>query len=597
MSSPSSDSVLPKTLLSFFLHFLKPYKRYVAGLFLVSCLWAVQMSLWPYLMKVFVDRLSEAHGQAVIAHLTGPALCYVGLSLALGILFRFYDYLLMQFLPSLKRDVQHAMFSYLERHSHRYFQDHFAGSLSNKVMDMVRGSSEIFQMFMETCINPFFGISIALYTMWHVNPIFALIFAVWTVVFLTMAWVVAKKCQPYATAYAEAKSTVSGKIVDSISNMMNVRLFARHGFENNYLLTFTDDVVLKDRTVQRFLLVSRILLMLSITVMIGCMLWGLIWARSQNMITAGDFILIVTLTGRIVDVLWQVTNQVVRLSQEVGTCIQALSIVTKAHEIEDEQEAKSLSVTTGKIEFKDVIFRYQKPLVFNKLNVSIEGGSKVGLVGFSGSGKSTFVNLIFRFFDIQSGAILIDGQSVATVTQDSVYEAISMIPQDISLFHRSLMENIRYGRVTATDEEVINASKQAYCHDFICGLPEGYNSLVGERGIKLSGGQRQRIAIARAILKNSPILILDEATSALDSVTEGQIQESLIKLMQNRTSIVIAHRLSTLSQMDRLLVFDKGDLVQDGTHETLLSEPGHYQTLWRLQAHGFLPEEAGPKFI
>ena len=593
MNSNALHTSLPKTLPGFFVHFLKPYKRYLAGMVLVSVLWAVHISLVPYVLKLLVDRANTFQGQssAFIHLMTGPAIGYVALSLALGVIFRFSDYVHMRLMPNLKRDVQQAMFTYLEGHSYTYFQNHFAGALSNKVMDMVRGVAEILQMFMDTCVASVLGISSVLITLWSVNPVFSLIFGIWAVIFLSLSWVFAQKCQPLVTDYAEARSTVSGKLVDSVSNMSNVRLFSRHSFEKRYLLHFTEDVVIKDRKIQFQLILARSVLMLSITTMVGSMIWGLIWARSNALVTAGDFVLVFTLIGRIIDMLWQVTNQFVRFAQEIGTCKQALSIVTQDHQIHDSPGAHALKPTQGSIQFDSVTFRYNNDPVFDRLTLALHGGSKVGLVGFSGSGKTTFVNLILRFFELESGTILIDQQDISLVTQNSLHESIAMIPQDTALFHRSLMDNIRYGRLEATDEDVIEAAKQAHCHEFIQHIPQGYKALVGERGIKLSGGQRQRIAIARAILKNAPLLILDEATSALDSVTEAQIQTSLNTLMQNRTTIVIAHRLSTLAQMDRLLVFDKGKLVQDGTHEVLLAQEGHYQTLWKLQAHGFLPED------
>jgi ATP-binding cassette subfamily B protein len=292
--------------------------------------------------------------------------------------------------------------------------------------------------------------------------------------------------------------------------------------------------------------------------------------------------------------MWEMAGRLVQFAEELGKCSQALTIITTEHEITDRPEAKPLHVTQGEIIFDNVTFHYlANNRLFENKHVEIAAGSKVGLVGFSGSGKTTFVNLILRFFDIGGGRITIDGQDIASVTQDSLRAQISMIPQDTSLFHRSLMENIRYGRLDATDEEVIEAAKKAHCHEFICQLPEGYNALVGERGVKLSGGQRQRIAIARAILKNAKILILDEATSALDSVTEQYIQESLETLMRGCTTIVIAHRLSTLSAMDRILVFDKGHIIEDGTHRELLEQNGHYARMWHMQAGGFLPEKEG----
>jgi ATP-binding cassette subfamily B protein len=228
--------------------------------------------------------------------------------------------------------------------------------------------------------------------------------------------------------------------------------------------------------------------------------------------------------------------------------------------------------------------------VFRGLNLTIRSRERVGLVGFSGSGKSTFMNLILRLYDIQGGRISIDGQDVREVTQDSLRRAISMISQDPMLFHRSLFDNIRYGSLDATDEEVQDAARHAHAHEFISALPQGYGSLVGERGVRLSGGQRQRVAIARAVLKNAPIFFLDEATSSLDSVTERHIQDSIAHLLRGRTSIVIAHRLSTISHLDRIVVFDGGKVVEDGTHAELLSRNGHYARMWSMQAGGFLPE-------
>jgi len=277
----------------------------------------------------------------------------------------------------------------------------------------------------------------------------------------------------------------------------------------------------------------------------------------------------------------------------IGNIADGVSIFIQPHEIVDKPEAPDMQVDQGEIEFNDVDFTYPEGLqIFNKLNVTIQPFQKVGLVGFSGSGKSTFVNLILRLFETNHGSILIDGQNILKVTQDSLRENISLIPQDPMLFHRSLMENIRYGRLEASDEEVIEAAKKANAHDFILQTEKGYESLVGERGVKLSGGQRQRIAIARAILKDAHILILDEATSSLDSVTERKIQQGLDRLMRHKTVVVVAHRLSTISHMDRILVFDEGEIVEDGSHDELLEkENGHYARLWHMQAGGFLPDK------
>jgi ATP-binding cassette subfamily B protein len=311
----------------------------------------------------------------------------------------------------------------------------------------------------------------------------------------------------------------------------------------------------------------------------------------KNLVTIGDFTFVITLSISILWNLWFLASQLVAFSERVGVCNQALSIITQPHEIVDAVSAKPLVISSGKIQFHDVTFHYDEGhRLFQNKNIVIEGGQKVGLVGFTGSGKSTFVSLILRLFEVESGEITIDDQNVEQVTQHSLREQIALIPQDVILFHRSLMDNIRFGNHRATDAEVIEIAKTAHCHEFISELPLGYQSLVGERGVKLSGGQRQRIAIARAMLKNAPILMLDEATSALDSVTEKYIQDALSILMQNKTTIVIAHRLSTLSKMDRILVFDKGEIIEDGTHESLVAQGGHYARMWKMQAGGFLPD-------
>jgi ATP-binding cassette subfamily B protein len=275
----------------------------------------------------------------------------------------------------------------------------------------------------------------------------------------------------------------------------------------------------------------------------------------------------------------------------LGNVADGVGIIVRPHEVLDSPGAGALAVTRGEIRIEGIHFAYTPGHpVFSGLDLVIRPHEKVGFVGFSGSGKSTLVNLVLRLFELQDGRILIDGQDIRDVTQESLRAAIAMIPQDPMLFHRTLMENIRYGRLEASDDEVREAARQAHAHEFIAATEEGYASLVGERGVKLSGGQRQRIALARAILKDAPILLLDEATSALDSVTERSIQDSLERLMREKTVVVIAHRLSTLAHLDRIVVFHEGRIVEDGRHAELLARNGHYARLWSMQAGGFLPD-------
>jgi ATP-binding cassette subfamily B protein len=318
----------------------------------------------------------------------------------------------------------------------------------------------------------------------------------------------------------------------------------------------------------------------------------LIRGFKSSTVTAGDFILLLSINIAIIDILWSISADIIMFSEYISNISQGLKIILSPIIIQDKINAKLLEVTNGEIIFDKVKFHYKNTTpLFEDKSITIAAKQKIGLVGYSGSGKTTFANLILRFYEISEGRILIDGQNISHCTQDSLRDSISMIAQDPSLFHRSLLENISYGKHGATEEEIIMAAKHAHAHEFIMDLPDGYYSLVGERGVKLSGGQRQRIAVARAILKDAPILILDEATSQLDSITESYIQESLLELMENKTTIVIAHRLSTLLHMDRILVFDKGKIIEDGTHEELLALKGLYSMLWNTQIGGFIPDK------
>lgn len=587
------EQALPKKLLPFFWYFIRPYKWLAFGLFSTGLLWGIHNSFTPYLLKLIIDRIAAYQGDktAIISLIQWPFIGYILMWTLMACNFRFNDWMKLQLFPNIRRDIINHMFTYLNRHSQTYFQNNFAGSLTNKITDMAGSTASIFTQIDDGLAN-ILAFFIALISMYLINPLFSFILLGWACAFIGITVLFTHKTKNLSEAFSESKSTLTGKIVDAITNVTNMRLFAHHDFENTRLNEAVADTVTKDRKVQWYILKMRIFWDFSFISLIGGMLGSLIFLYSQGKITVGDFAFIMTVALNIFMHLWNLGSQFVQFAEELGKCSQALTIITPPHEISDIPNAKTLKVTNGNINFENVTFRYRRNNnLFEDKYVEITGGSKIGLVGFSGSGKTTFVNLILRFFNIESGRILIDGQDITKVTQDSLHEQISMIPQDTSLFHRTLMENIRYGRLNATNAEVIAASKKAHCHEFVSLLPGGYDSLVGERGIKLSGGQRQRIAIARAILKDAPILILDEATSALDSVTEKHIQDALHDLMERRTTMIIAHRLSTLSQMDRILVFDKGTIIEDGSHTQLLKSKGHYAKLWKMQAGGFLPEK------
>jgi ATP-binding cassette subfamily B protein len=324
--------------------------------------------------------------------------------------------------------------------------------------------------------------------------------------------------------------------------------------------------------------------------MIGMVYYAIgIWAA--NGMTVGQFAMAASLCLLLIEQARGLSRKFLEFFEYIGNVTDGVSIIVRPHEVVDQSGATPLRVTRGEVRIEGLAFAYlpERP-IFTNLDLLIPAGQKVGLVGFSGSGKSTLLNLLLRLFEPQGGRILIDGQDIQQVSQETLRGALAMIPQDPMLFHRTLMENVRYGRLDATDEEVIAAARQAHAHEFIMETEDKYDSLVGERGVKLSGGQRQRIALARAILKNARILLLDEATSSLDSVTEHHIQDSLQALMRDKTVLVIAHRLSTLAHLDRIIVFHRGQIVEDGGHAELLARGGHYARMWTMQAGGFLPE-------
>jgi ATP-binding cassette subfamily B protein len=429
----------------------------------------------------------------------------------------------------------------------------------------------------------------ALYNVSRVDIKFTVALGVWVFLFLSVSVILAFKNQYLAYEVADARAVWSGSIVDVLTNMMSVRLFAGKKFENNRLRAVAEYSVQKDQARDWFFFKLHALQGTSYLIFQMICFWWLYNGLMNGTMNSGDFVLILTLNLHIVDNIWNIAKDMREFWEKLGDIVQGLAIIQKPVEIQDKPDAQKLNVTRGEIVFENVEFHYHDAeSLFEHESVIIKPGQKVGLVGYSGSGKSTFINLILRLFDVTAGKITIDGQDIRDVTQDSLHEAVAIIPQDPSLFHRSLLENILYGSRDATYDDVIAAAKRAYAHDFVVTLSQGYDTQVGERGVRLSGGQRQRIVIARAILKNAPILILDEATSQLDSVTEGEIQDSLWDLMQNKTTLVIAHRLSTLLYMDRILVFDKGSIVEDGTHEQLLAKGGLYKQLWEAQIGGFL---------
>ncbi|NBV54465.1 MAG: ABC transporter ATP-binding protein, partial [Proteobacteria bacterium] len=428
-------------------------------------------------------------------------------------------------------------------------------------------------------------------------------FVAWLVVYLAyLAWY-APKLLPVGKRAADLHSKTSGLVVDSITNIMLVKLFGQDKFEEEYLLKHQQETAHASyenhKTIQIMWIGMSILTFLLAAPIIGITLLGL----HQGWLGKGDAVMAITLLPQMLAFAWWTAESCSNLFEHISNTEDAMNTLAKPYTITDAPAATELKVNKGsgkggEVRFRNVTFHYGKDAengggVLHNLSLTIPAGQKVGLVGKSGAGKSTLVNLLLRFYDVEGGQITIDGQNIAHVTQQSLRRHIAMVTQDSSLLHRSIADNIRYGNPTATDEEVVAAAKRAHAHSFILTLEDkagrkGYEAHVGERGVKLSGGQRQRIAIARVILENAPILLLDEATSALDSEVEAAIQEEMKTLMEGKTTIAIAHRLSTIAQMDRLVVMDKGNIVEDGTHAELIAKGGIYAQLWQRQSGGFL---------
>ena len=583
---------LPKTLFPFIWHFLQRHKMIVYMVVFLSIIAGFWGPFNSVLIKQLIDLLPSVNDGNVAVLAMPASLIVLNFIVFDNFTWRSVNYIWAKYVPVVQNKIIAVMLDYALSQSHGFYQNTLSGKVSKQITNLSDGVIDIITYKMTNFLRGGSLLLAAFAASYYVNSIFCLILITWFIIFATISISMSRKIVSLADKLAEEETVVVGELVDSLSNHSNVRIFGRKIYENLRMMPCFDN----QRKAYYSLNIYSIMLYCIqgglIAIMMGFTVFALVKLYGSGLVTIGDFALILGLSMETGHMTWFLMSEVDHFNKAAGKCKQSLISLIVPLEVQDKADTAALNCTQGKITFNNVKFHYKgtEPLFQNK-SIEIKAGQKVGLVGYSGGGKSTFVNLILRLYDVTDGAILIDGQDIRDVTQDSLRENIAMIPQDPSLFHRKLMENIRYGRADSTDEEVIEAAKKAHAHEFISTLPQGYDSLVGERGVKLSGGQRQRIAIARAILKNAPILILDEATSQLDSVTESLIQESLWELMQNKTTIVIAHRLSTLLHMDRILVFDKGKIVEDGTHSELLAKGRLYKHLWDAQVGGFLGDE------
>jgi len=592
----------PSRLVHFYWHFIKPVWPYWLAVLITGFTAAlIEVSFFVYLGQI-VDLMRASKTPENFLEEHSSLLLWIAFIalIARPIIFGLDELIANQTIAGpVSTRIRWETHRYVLRQSLNFFQNDFAGRIANKIMATPHALREsVGQMFDAVWFVTVYTAS-AIFLFSQADWRLALPLIFWVSMYIGVMVYFVPRIQQRSADTANARSILTGRIVDSYTNILTVKLFAHADREDAHAReAMTEHLDIYNRQL-RLITIMNITIWLTNGFLIVSSGGLAITLWTAGSISLGAIALIVALTIRIVNmsgwVIWVITG----VFENIGTVQEGMETISQRYAVRDAPHAVPLKVDKGQIVYDQIGFHYNGPSenVIEDLSLTIASGEKVGLVGRSGAGKSTLVNLLLRFHDLERGRIMIDGQDISSITQDSLRAHIGMVTQDTSLLHRSVLDNIRYGRVGASLEEAIAAARQAHAHDFISELKDikgrtGYNAHVGERGVTLSGGQRQRIAIARALLKDAPILILDEATSALDSEVESAIQEQLHRLMQNKTVIAIAHRLSTIAAMDRLIVLDRGTIIEQGSHEELVQQDGLYASLWRHQSGGFLAREA-----
>ncbi len=576
-------------LYKFFVSVTRPLKIYIIGFLGISLGRAVVVNVQARMIKNITDTVASSPSSQLAEHLYPLFTSFLCVGLSFITLFRIYDALIARFVPQQKELIMLTLTKRMLSHSASFYQKHFAGNLTNKMNDLTVQTPEIIKIITDHFATCTLTLILVFINMASVDIGFAYVLLIWLSIFMTGSLILLFCHTKYAYAAAEARSQVIGRVVDILMNISSIRLFGRSRHEHSLLKTATNEAASREQQRDYFFMKLHLFQGTSFWIFEAWCCWRLYKGLVAGTITPGGFILIFTLNLQILDQFWNLGKDVRNFWEKIGQMKQALKVIDSDSDVVQDPNSADLVVSNGTIQFNQVYFGYEhhEPLFCNK-TVTIPGGQKVGLVGYSGSGKSTFINLILRLYDVQSGQILIDGHDISSVRKDSLYQSVAVIPQDCYLFNRSIMDNIRYGRLDATDAEIYESAQKAEIHDVIQSLPQGYQTMAGEKGMRLSGGQRQRVAIARAILKNAPIVLLDEATSNLDAITEERVQAALNALFHNKTVLIVAHRLATLQTADRLCVFDRGTIIQDGVHEELVKQDGLYRKLWNTQSNGMI---------
>jgi len=581
-----------KTLEIYWQHACK-YKLWGSIILISVVSGAVTYVIVPLYYKKFFDILVGAQSKdEMVSNLISVLILIAIIDMIGWVSWRTAAFVSAYFQTNVIADLSNTCFKYLHKHSFSYFNNNFTGSLVKRVSYFPRAFEQIADRITWSFVSLVVSIIIITSVLFLKNILLGTVIVVWLFFMILLNWYLAKYKLKFDVRVSEAKTEATGFLSDTIINNSNVKLFCGYKREVKALTILNDKICkLSQFSWNLNNIFEAIQVFFLVVLEIGMFYIGIgLWAKGK--FTIGDFVLLQSYVMIIFQQIWSLGKMIRDTYHDLADAEEMTAILVAPHEITDVPKAKDLKVTEGRIEFKNVDFYYHKTRkIFEKFSLNIASRERVALIGPSGAGKTTVVKLLLRNHDISRGKILIDGQDIAKVTQESLWKNVSLVPQDPILFHRTLLENIRYGKPEAANEEVVKAAKLAHCHEFISSFLKEYDTYVGERGVKLSGGERQRVAIARAILRNSPILVLDEATSSLDSESESLIQDALVNLMKDKTVIVVAHRLSTIAKVNRIIFIDNGEIKESGTHEELLGiKNGQYRKLWELQAGGFIAE-------
>jgi ATP-binding cassette subfamily B protein len=580
------NNLTKQTLKIFWQHVTRyPIKLTVVILF--AALTIVPDMIKPFLLKSFFDILGGASKNT--DKVLYIIVAIVVLSFVQQIFWRVVGLVNSRLQSRIMSDLLNSCYEYIQKHSNSFFDNSFIGSIVAKVRRFSRSYESLSSIFIYNLFRTVLRIILITGILIWYRPIIGLMMFVWVLVYIGFSLWFAKFKLPYDTAKVQQDTKTTAHLADTLTNHQNLKLFASYNREVRMFKSATEKLYdLRRRSWDLGQIQDTFQATAMALLEFGVLYYAYYyWMRGQFSI--GDFAFLQAYLMNLFSHVWDFAYYIRSTYESIADANEMTEMLIQPHSIVDNVRAKKLKISKGEINFKDIDFSYSedKPILDN-FNLHIAVGERVALVGQSGGGKSTIVKILFRFMDLNGGQILIDGQDISKVTQDSLREQISLVPQEPLLFHRSLLDNIRYGKPDSTEQEVIKAAKAAHCHEFISGFEQGYETLVGERGVKLSGGERQRVAIARAILRNAPILVLDEATSSLDSESESLIQDALKTLMKGKTTIVIAHRLSTIREMDRIVVIEGGKIIEQGKHEELVkAQQGIYQKLWNIQVGGF----------